>query len=91
MNHPVPCSGVPPDDLLDLLYHYKALQIRHLPLWFAGRESAVDHLLRRFSFGPPQANEFTDLPIYNLSPADQPRRAFCICSALANGDFLGCI
>lgn len=47
MKHPAPCSGVPPDDLLDLLYHYKALQIRQLHLWFAGRETAVDHLLRR--------------------------------------------
>lgn len=47
MNHHVPCSGVPPDDLLDLIYHYKALLIRQLHLWFAGREAAVDHLLRR--------------------------------------------
>ena len=47
MNHHVPCSGVPPDDLLDLIYHYKALLIRQLHLWFAGRETAVDHLLRR--------------------------------------------
>ena len=42
MNHHVPCSGVPPDDLLDLIYHYKALLIRQLHLWFAGREAAVD-------------------------------------------------
>ena len=42
MNHHVPCSGVPPDDLLDLIYHYKALPIRQLHLWFAGRETAVD-------------------------------------------------
>ena len=47
MNHHVPCSGVPPDDLLDLICHYKALLIRQLHLWFAGREAAVDHLLRR--------------------------------------------
>ena len=40
MNHHVPCSGVPPDDLLDLIYHYKALLIRQLHLWFAGREAA---------------------------------------------------
>ena len=43
MNHHVPCSGVPPDDLLDLFCHYKALLIRQLHLWFAGREVAVDH------------------------------------------------
>lgn len=42
MNHHVPCSGVPPDDLLNLIYHYKALLIRQLHLWFAGREAAVD-------------------------------------------------
>lgn len=42
MNHHVPCSGVPPDDLLDLICHYKALPIRQLHLWFAGRETAVD-------------------------------------------------
>lgn len=41
MNHHVPCSGVPPDDLLDLIYHYKALLIRQLHLWFAGRETAA--------------------------------------------------
>ena len=42
MNHHVPCSGLPPDDLLDLVYHYKAVLIRQLHLWFAGREAAVD-------------------------------------------------
>ena len=36
MNHHVPCSGVPPDDLLDLIYHYKALLIRQLHLCLPG-------------------------------------------------------
>lgn len=49
MNRPVPSSGVPPDDLLALIYHYKALLIRQLHLWFFGQETVVDHLLRRFS------------------------------------------
>ena len=47
MNNPAPCSGVPPDDLLDLIYHYKALLIRQLHLWFARQEAVIDHLLRR--------------------------------------------
>ena len=46
MNHHVPCSGVPPDDLLDLIYHYKDLLIHQLHLWFAGREGAVDQRQR---------------------------------------------
>lgn len=37
-----------PDDLLDLIYHYKALLIRQLYLWYRGQETIVDHLLHRF-------------------------------------------
>ena len=42
MNHHVPCSGVPPDDLLDLIYPYEAMGSRQLHLLFAGRGAAVD-------------------------------------------------
>ena len=45
---PLPSSGIPPDDLLDLIYHYKALLIRQLYLWYRGQEAIVDHLLHRF-------------------------------------------
>ena len=48
MNHPFTGSGIPPDDLLDLIYHYKSLLIRQLHLWYTGQEDAVDHLLHRF-------------------------------------------
>lgn len=48
MNHSFTSSGIPPDDLLDIIYHYKSLLIRQLHLWYGGQEAAVDHLLRRF-------------------------------------------
>lgn len=48
MNYPFTGSGIPPDDLLDLIYHYKALLIRQLHLWYSGQADAVDRLLRRF-------------------------------------------
>lgn len=73
MNHHVPCSGVPPDDLLDLIYHYKALLIRQLHLWFAGRETAVDHLLRRLQ-RPVAGQRQPGLRAGLLVPAGFPRQ-----------------